>query len=149
SIVIPRRFSSSRRSASIPVRALTSEVFPWSMWPAVPTMTDFIGDSIARELRASSCEPNKVGLLTARSSKPVSAPLLQLGPKLCPCSLLESTTDVDGQISFERIGIVRGSANVFDVGPIFFQCLLIIIKHDHAVTRVIARAPEPPGLVSA
>ena len=36
SIVMPRRFSSGRRSASIPVSAFTSEVLPWSMWPAVP-----------------------------------------------------------------------------------------------------------------
>src|SRR5208282_5976495 len=46
SIVMPRRFSSSRRSASMPVRAFTSAVFPWSICPAVPTMTDFICDSI-------------------------------------------------------------------------------------------------------
>jgi hypothetical protein len=31
----------------MPVRAFTSEVFPWSIWPAVPTMTDFIANSIA------------------------------------------------------------------------------------------------------
>src|SRR5438445_545199 len=37
SIVIPRRFSSSHRSVSTPVRAFTSAVLPWSMWPAVPT----------------------------------------------------------------------------------------------------------------
>src|SRR5262245_38371742 len=36
SMVIPRAFSSGRRSVSTPVRALTSEVLPWSMWPAVP-----------------------------------------------------------------------------------------------------------------
>src|ERR1700693_945458 len=33
---MPRRFSSARRSVSIPVRALTSDVLPWSIWPAVP-----------------------------------------------------------------------------------------------------------------
>src|SRR5579871_2518013 len=42
SIVMPRRFSSASRSASMPVRALTSAVLPWSMWPAVPTMMCFI-----------------------------------------------------------------------------------------------------------
>src|SRR5579863_8710712 len=42
SMVMPRRFSSARRSASIPVKALTSAVLPWSMWPAVPMMTDFM-----------------------------------------------------------------------------------------------------------
>ncbi len=31
SIVMPRAFSSGRRSVSVPVRALTSEVFPWSI----------------------------------------------------------------------------------------------------------------------
>ena len=39
---MPRRFSSFSRSASMPVRALTRAVFPWSICPAVPTMTFFI-----------------------------------------------------------------------------------------------------------
>ena len=43
SIVIPRRFSSSSRSGFVPVSASTSADFPWSMCPAVPTMTFFIG----------------------------------------------------------------------------------------------------------
>src|SRR5262249_36342836 len=34
--VIPRAFSSGSRSVSTPVSARTSEVLPWSMWPAVP-----------------------------------------------------------------------------------------------------------------
>ncbi len=42
SMVMPRRFSSASRSASMPVSAFTSAVFPWSMWPAVPTMIDFM-----------------------------------------------------------------------------------------------------------
>ena len=37
SMVMPRRFSSSQRSVSTPVRAFTRAVLPWSMWPAVPT----------------------------------------------------------------------------------------------------------------
>src|SRR5262245_4559330 len=41
-MVIPRRFSSSRRSASMPVRARTSAVFPWSICPAVPIMIFFM-----------------------------------------------------------------------------------------------------------
>ena len=36
---MPRAFSSFRRSASTPVSAFTSAVLPWSMWPAVPTIT--------------------------------------------------------------------------------------------------------------
>src|SRR5439155_21275431 len=39
SIVMPRAFSSGSRSVSIPVSAFTSDVLPWSMWPAVPTTT--------------------------------------------------------------------------------------------------------------
>ena len=37
SMVMPRSFSSFSRSASMPVSALTSDVLPWSMCPAVPT----------------------------------------------------------------------------------------------------------------
>ena len=36
SMVIPRLFSSARRSGSVPVSASTSDDLPWSMWPAVP-----------------------------------------------------------------------------------------------------------------
>src|SRR4030065_1166603 len=42
SVVIPLSFSSFSRSVSTPVRALTREVFPWSMCPAVPSITCFI-----------------------------------------------------------------------------------------------------------
>src|SRR5712691_7827808 len=41
-MVIPLRFSSSRRSASMPVRARTRAVLPWSMCPAVPTIIFFM-----------------------------------------------------------------------------------------------------------
>ena len=37
-MVMPRAFSSGRRSVSTPVSARTSAVLPWSMWPAVPTI---------------------------------------------------------------------------------------------------------------
>src|SRR5258708_34778661 len=43
SMEMPRRFSSSRRSVSMPVSALTRDVFPWSMCPAVPTMMCLMG----------------------------------------------------------------------------------------------------------
>src|SRR5262245_17254029 len=38
-MVMPRSCSSARRSGSMPVSALTSADLPWSMCPAVPTMT--------------------------------------------------------------------------------------------------------------
>src|SRR5579862_7616002 len=41
-MVMPRRFSSSRRSASMPVRARTRAVFPWSICPAVPAIIFFM-----------------------------------------------------------------------------------------------------------
>ena len=36
---MPRARSSGRRSVSLPVSARTSHVLPWSMWPAVPTVS--------------------------------------------------------------------------------------------------------------
>src|SRR5919204_3194020 len=36
---MPRRCSSGRRSVSLPVSPRTSHVLPWSMWPAVPTVS--------------------------------------------------------------------------------------------------------------
>src|SRR2546428_10971031 len=41
-MVMPRRFSSSRRSGSVPVNARTSADLPWSMCPAVPTTRYFM-----------------------------------------------------------------------------------------------------------
>src|SRR5882724_236701 len=41
-MVMPRRFSSARRSASMPVSARTRAVLPWSIWPAVPTIIFFM-----------------------------------------------------------------------------------------------------------
>src|SRR5262245_59767232 len=40
SIVMPRSFSSFSRSGSVPVRARTSALLPWSTWPAVPTTSE-------------------------------------------------------------------------------------------------------------
>ena len=42
SIVMPRFFSSARRSVSMPVSAFISAVLPWSTWPAVPIITCFM-----------------------------------------------------------------------------------------------------------
>ena len=49
SMVMPRAFSSRRRSGSIPVRASISVDLPWSTWPAVPITN--IGRKLPRELR--------------------------------------------------------------------------------------------------
>src|SRR6185312_434135 len=42
---MPRARSSGRRSVSFPVSARTSHVFPWSMCPAVPTVSGISGGS--------------------------------------------------------------------------------------------------------
>ena len=42
SMVMPRAFSSFSRSPSTPVSALTSDVLPWSICPAVPTIMDAV-----------------------------------------------------------------------------------------------------------
>ena len=55
SMVMPRFFSSVRRSVSMPVKALTSRVLPWSTWPAVPMITCFTG---APPLPLSRCPRN-------------------------------------------------------------------------------------------
>src|SRR5260370_36031534 len=41
-MVMPRLFSSSRRSASMPVSARTRAVLPWSICPAVPAIIFFM-----------------------------------------------------------------------------------------------------------
>ena len=39
SMVMPRNFSSGKRSGSVPVSARTKLLLPWSTWPAVPITT--------------------------------------------------------------------------------------------------------------
>src|SRR2546428_12566147 len=59
SMVMPRRFSSSSRSASIPVSALTSAVLPWSMCPAVPALMFFLGLLFMLLLGAAALAPQQ------------------------------------------------------------------------------------------
>src|SRR5579864_9406577 len=73
-MVMPRRFSSSRRSASMPVRALTSAVLPWSMCPAVPMMIDFI--YFCRFAPKPLCDPSLLKILL-----PCIEPLGEHGPR--------------------------------------------------------------------
>src|SRR5580692_9616147 len=58
SMEIPRCFSSLSRSVSMPVRARTKAVLPWSIWPAVPIMMFFISTLfILSPLGAKSLAP--------------------------------------------------------------------------------------------
>jgi hypothetical protein len=54
SIVIPRRFSSSSLSGFVPVSDSTSVDLPWSMWPAVPTMTCLVVSVVAIRYRGDA-----------------------------------------------------------------------------------------------
>src|SRR6202034_2508469 len=63
-MVMPRDFSSGRRSVSVPVRAWTSAVLPWSMWPAVPRTTErAAADFMAPPARALVSEAEREGHL--------------------------------------------------------------------------------------
>src|ERR1700736_3373568 len=78
SMVIPRAFSSGRRSQSMPVRALTSEVLPWSMWPAVPRIK-------SRAMKLSFA----VKFLLHCNGPPIGGEPFMLGTTLDTRSLLE------------------------------------------------------------
>ena len=59
-----------RRSVSLPVRARTSHVLPWSMWPAVPTVSGIglfqRGAPLRRKLGAAARQGRAAGQATAR-----------------------------------------------------------------------------------
>ncbi len=76
SMVMPRFFSSTRRSQSMPVRALTRVVLPWSMWPAVPMMTG---------MHASLQKGWTTPLVGPPSGKPFSTGYAGLAQDLPPC----------------------------------------------------------------
>src|SRR5579863_9010527 len=61
SMVIPRRFSSSKRSASMPVSAFTRAVFPWSMCPAVPTIMFFMAPAFILLVAAAAFAQQPAG----------------------------------------------------------------------------------------
>src|ERR1700692_2526421 len=151
SIVMPRRFSSSRRSASIPVSAFTSEVLPWSICPAVPTMTDFICDSIdasaGRTLLSAAfamlprivlprIKINSNGKSSGQECPLYTSlpPLLQAGPKLRKCSELCSTADIYRQFLLERIGIAARGTDKFHVLEERLQCFTVVVENDQTVS---------------
>src|SRR5262249_47740854 len=87
SIVMPRAFSSGNRSVSVPVSAFTSDVLPWSMWPAVPTTTCFT----AALPRRSAGPP-----ATGQGGLPASYPF-RCGQTLGRREMLGGTADGGGQ----------------------------------------------------
>src|SRR4051794_34597474 len=63
---MPRLCSSGRRSVSLPVSALISAVLPWSMWPAVPSVS---GASVKRLDNSVGCDARLVVGERARIQK--------------------------------------------------------------------------------
>ena len=61
SIVIPRSRSSTHRSVLIPVSASTRVVFPWSTWPAVPRIADFIRNGLPENEMSSAAAGRRGG----------------------------------------------------------------------------------------
>ena len=70
SIVIPRAFSSGRRSGSVPVSAFTRALLPWSMCPAVPTRTRRMGEGYVLSTRGR----RRSWTSRARASRPRAGP---------------------------------------------------------------------------
>ena len=70
-MVMPRRFSSSRRSGSVPVRARTSEDLPWSIWPAVPSTSEAL---VLGLVMATSIPCGPAGARSRRAPRPLRRP---------------------------------------------------------------------------
>src|SRR5262245_22526161 len=73
SMLMPRCFSSGRRSVSTPVSALTSVVLPWSMCPAVPTIIERSGS------RADLACADRVAEVVGRQFVEAAAGVLAVG----------------------------------------------------------------------
>src|SRR5438105_2959254 len=90
SMVMPRAFSSGRRSQSMPVRALTSDVLPWSMWPAVPRIK-------SRGMGASFASGNDSSIVTRRDREKTGEPTSAGGGRMLG-------TKLDVRPFLERVG---------------------------------------------
>src|SRR5580704_3004194 len=107
------------------------------------------------QVRASVIHAAGAGFLPANSRRQVSpheavlAPALYLRPELGEGAEFCAAANVDVDLFLERVGIVSGCANVFDVIPELFEAFTAVIEDDHAVAGVASWAPEKPGLMAA
>ena len=70
---MPRACSSGSRSVSLPVSARTSHVLPWSMWPAVPTVSGMRHEPrAAATAAATSSTSSSVSVRQSRSRPAVA-----------------------------------------------------------------------------
>src|SRR6476646_7888082 len=107
-MVMPRRFSSSSRSASMPVRAFTRAVFPWSMCPAVPTIMFFMPLLLmlllGGGLLAQQTEPAK---------KEEEMPIFRAG-----ITLVKVDIEVTGRGSADLSDFTQRDFRIFDEGQL-------------------------------
>src|SRR5580658_273521 len=79
----------------------------------------------------------------------MSAPAFYLGPELGEAAELCAAADVDVDLFLERVGIVGGLANVFDVIPELFEAFPAVVEDNHTIAGIAARSPQEPGLMAA
>src|SRR5713226_2371457 len=111
SIVMPRRFSSSRRSASMPVRAFTSAVLPWSIWPAVPTIMFFMAPALIVLLGCAGLAQSGAGLV---QQSPQSQPGTPKPTATPPAANAQQTTPTEGPLFRAGVSLVKVDVQVVD-----------------------------------
>src|ERR1700730_12428864 len=78
-----------------------------------------------------------------------SAPALHRGPELGERAKFWSLADVDVDVTFQRIGIVRGPTDILDVLPEFFERFFVVVQNNHAIALISPRPPQEVGLMAA
>src|SRR5260370_34883 len=76
-------------------------------------------------------------------------PSLQFWPERGKRPEFCATANKDGNLAFQRVGIVRGLARVFDVLEQALQDFTLIIQNDQAIPRIPSRSPQEIRLVPA
>src|SRR5580658_7349197 len=66
-----------------------------------------------------------------------------------PTSEFRASTDVDGDLFFQSVGVVRRGPHVLDMIEQLLKALARIAQHNQAIPGITARAPKPVGLVAA
>src|SRR5260370_35381299 len=77
-----------------------------------------------------------------------SEPFLQLRPEFGQGTEIWAFADIDGNVAFQSVRIVR-SSYVFHVFEFLLQIFFGVVHYDHAIAGVTSRAPEKISLVAA
>src|SRR5438132_9881337 len=102
-----------------------------------------------RHYSGNDCISESRTIFTARGRNELLAPFLQPRPELREGSEFRATANEDGDLAFQRVGIVGRLAHVFDVLKKAFQHFSGIVQHDQTIPRIAARAPQKLSLVAA